>query len=80
MFIASNKRFKIRRNDGDPIIIPNGFVGEIPDDVAKEWIIKAAIKDGAIVTTESKKDTAIEKAVSEGKAKITKTQKKKEEA
>ena len=80
MFIASNKRFKIRRKDGEPVIINRGFIGDIPDEIANEWIIQAAIRDGSIVTTESKKDAAIEEAVTEGKKKITKAARKKEEA
>ena len=58
--------------------IPNGYVGDIPEDVAEQWIIKAAIEDGSIVCSESHKDTEVEKAVSAGKAKVKETAKKKE--
>lgn len=78
MFIAANRRFKIRRADGSVFLIPNGYVGDIPEDVAEQWIIKAAIEDGSIVCSESHKDTEVEKAVSAGKAKVKETAKKKE--
>ena len=80
MFIVSNKRFKIRRADGSSYSIPNGYIGDIPDDVAKEWIVQAALKDGSIVTSESREDKQIEKAVETGRKKIAAKNKKKEEA
>ena len=73
MFIVSTKRFKIRRADGSPFLIEKGFVGNIPEDVASEWLIQQAIKEGSISTPDSKADSSIEKAISasEGKAKAT---------
>ena len=79
MFIAANRRFKIRRADGSVLLIPNGFVGDIPEDVAEQWIIQAAIKDGSIVCSQSHTDKAVETAVSEGKAKVKKAAQAKEE-
>lgn len=71
MFIVSTKRFKVRRADGSPYLIEKGFVGEIPEDVANEWLIQAAIKDGTISTPATKSDSSVEKAItqSEGKSK-----------
>lgn len=79
LFVVANKRFKVRRADGSPYVIPKGYVGTIPDDVSKEWIVQAALKDGSIVSSESTKDKDIEKAAIEGEKKITATRKKKEE-
>ena len=78
MFIASNQRFKIRRADGSPYVIEKGFVGDIPSDVAESWLIKAAIKDGSIVTSGTK-DKEVEAAVEAGKEKVKASAKKKEE-
>jgi hypothetical protein len=80
MFIVSNKRFKVRRADGSSYSIPVGYVGDIPDDVAKEWIVQEALKDGSIVTSASHKDADIEKAAEIGKKKVVAKNKKKEEA
>lgn len=78
MFIVSNKRFKVKRADGSPYIIERGFVGNIPEDVAKEWLIQAAIKDGSISTPDTKSDKNIEKAITTGQRKAKATQKAKE--
>ena len=78
MFIHSSKKFKVRRADGSSYLIQKGFVGEIPSDVAKEWIIQEAIKEGSISTPASKKDKDIDKAAETEKANIVKAQKKKE--
>ena len=80
LFVVANKRFKVRRADGSPYVIPQGYVGTIPDDVANEWIIQTALTDGSIVSSESTKDKDIEQAAEAGKKKITRTAKKKEEA
>jgi hypothetical protein len=78
MFIAANRKFKLRRADGSVFLIPNGFVGDIPKDVADQWIIKAAIEDGSIVCSKDHSDKAVEGAISKGKAKVTKAAKAKE--
>ena len=80
LFVVANKRFKVRRADGSPYIIPKGYVGTIPEDVAKEWIIQTALTDGSLVSSESHKDKDIEASAIEGQKKIVKTAKKKEEA
>lgn len=78
MFISANKRFKIRLGGDSAFIIPTGFVGEIPDEVASSWLIQAAIKDGSIVCPSSYADKVIEEAVAKGKEKTVKAAKKKE--
>lgn len=79
MFICSTKTFKVRCADESILIIPKGFVGEIPDKAAKEWIIQEAIKDGSISTPASKKDNAIDKAIVESEEKAVEIQKEKED-
>lgn len=78
MFIVSTKRFKIRRADGSPFLIEKGFVGNIPDDVADEWLIQQAIKEGSISTPDSKADSSIEKAISASEGKANAIQRKRE--
>lgn len=78
MFIVSTKRFKVRRADGSPYLIEKGFVGNIPNDVASEWLIQAAIKEGSISTPDSKADRSIEKAIEASESKAKATQKKRE--
>jgi len=78
MFIVSTKRFKVRRADGSPFLIEKGFVGNIPEDVASEWLIQAAIKEGSISTPETKADKSIEKAIKASEDKANATQKKRE--
>lgn len=79
MFIYSNKRFKVKKADGTPYIIEKGFVGDIPEEIAKEWLIQAAIKDGSISTPNAKADKAIEKAITTSQKKAHAAQKAKEE-
>lgn len=78
MFIVSTKKFKIRRADGSTYDIPKGYVGEIPDDIANEWLIQMAIKEGAISTPATKADSSIEKTITKSEAKAKATQKAKE--
>lgn len=61
MFINSKKCFEINEK-GQKFLIPCGFIGNIPDWVAKHWLVQAAIQDGSIATPEDKSDKAIEKA------------------
>ena len=77
MFIASNKAFRVKVN-GKKVDIPKGVVGDIPDDVSKEWLIQAAIKDGSIQMLVSAKDRDIEKAIKESEKKSIENQKAKE--
>ena len=78
MFIVSTKRFKVRRADGSPYLIEKGFVGNIPDDVAGEWLIQAAIKEGSISPPENKADRSIEKAIETSESTARATQRKRE--
>ena len=80
MFIVSTKKFKIRRADGTAVDIPKGYVGEIPDDIANEWIVQAAIREGSISTPATKADSSIDKAITKSEAKAKATQKAKEKA
>ena len=68
MFITSSKSYAARRADGTLYRIPRGFVGNIPDDIAESDIVKLALKDGSIVTPETKKDKDIDKALVAGEA------------
>lgn len=80
MFIVSKKAYYVRLKNGQKYRIPNGFIGEIPDEVAKDPIIGLAIKDGSIQTPESKKDRVIDKATEDAAEKVLEGQKAKEEA
>ena len=80
MFIVSKKAYYVRLKNGEKYRIPNGFIGEIPDEVAKAPIVQLAIKDGSIQTPESKKDKVIDKASEEAGKKVLEDQKAKEEA
>lgn len=59
MFISSKQKFLIRRANGESYFIPNGFLGDIPEDVAKSRTVQLAIKGGQIVTPDSHKDKDI---------------------
>ena len=79
MFIVAKKSFGVRRADGTLYRIPNGFIGNIPEEIAKAPIVKLALKDGSIVKSESKKDAAIDKAVNDAAANVAKDQADKED-
>ena len=59
MFIISKKNFRIRRADGSPFIIPRDYIGEIPQDVAAHWLVKAALADGSIAAPRGRNDPAL---------------------
>lgn len=80
MFISSSKTFAVLKKDGTYYKIPRGFVGDIPDEIAKSLIVQLAIKDGSIVTPKSKKDNAIEDGLNKAEANSKATQKAKEDA
>lgn len=61
MFINSKKCFEIREGE-QKLIIPRGFIGDIPDWAAKHWLVQAAIKEGSIATPESTADKSLEYA------------------
>lgn len=61
MFINSKKTLLIRT--GDKVHrIEKGFIGEISDELAKHWMIQAAISDGSIATPQGKSDRKLEQA------------------
>lgn len=61
MFI--NSKVKLLVKDGDEsYIIPKDYIGDIPEHIAKTWLVQMAIKSGHIVTPESKSDKALETA------------------
>lgn len=80
MFISSSKTFGVKRKNGEFFRIPQGFVGEVPEDVGKASIVQLAIKEGSIKTPASKKDRDIDKALVEGAENVKKSQAEKEEA
>lgn len=53
MFISSKVKVYCRRADGKKYIIPEGFIGEIPEDVANSYAVRLAIDGGDIVTPET---------------------------
>lgn len=61
MFINSKINLLVRNGD-DKYIIPKDFIGEIPNKIAKTWLVQQAIKSGHIVTPDGKTDKALEKA------------------
>ena len=63
MFIVAKKNFKIKRADGSLYVIKKDFVGEIPEDVARHWLVRAAIKSGSLAASESGKDKAMDAAM-----------------
>ncbi len=68
MFIISKKNFRIRRADGSPFIIPRDYIGEIPQDVAAHWLVKAALADGSIAAPQGRNDPALWQADAEAAA------------
>ena len=62
MFIVSKINLNVKRADGTIYLIPNGYMGEIPADVEAHWIVAAAIKSGAIFTTDSHSDKDLREA------------------
>lgn len=67
MFISSKQKFLIRRESGEAFVIPNGYIGDIPEDVAQSRTVQLAIKGGQIVTPDSHKDKDIAAAVEKPK-------------
>lgn len=62
MFIISKKNFLISRKGQEPYPIKKDFVGEIPEEIADHWLIRAAVLDGSIATPQGKKDKDLEAA------------------
>jgi hypothetical protein len=61
MFINSKVKLLVRNGD-ENYIIPKDFIGEIPDHIAKSWLVQQAIKSGHVVAPENKSDKALEVA------------------
>ena len=55
MFIISKRNLMIQRPGANPYIIRKDYVGEIPEDIASHWLVKAAINDGTIATPQKKR-------------------------
>lgn len=66
-FINSKVKLAVRLSDGRIYSIPKDFLGDVPDEVAKSWLVQAAIRSGHIIAPEAKTDKAIEKAAEEVK-------------
>lgn len=76
MFICAKTKMSVRLEDGRVFNIPRDYVGEIPDEVADTWFVKAAIKSGDIAVPAGKKDANIEAADVEAKGKKSAQRKK----
>ena len=64
MFINSGKCFEICEGD-QKLVIPCGYIGEIPEWAAGHWMVQAAIRDGSIATPTGRTDRALEAAESD---------------
>ncbi len=73
MFIISKRNLMIQRPGANPYIIRKDYVGEIPEDIASHWLVKAAINDGTIATPQGKKDVDLENADQEAAKKAGQT-------
>lgn len=62
MFIISKRNMRIQRPGREPYVIQKDYVGEIPQDIASHWLVKAAIADGTIATPRGRRDAELEKA------------------
>ena len=62
MFIVSKRNYLARRADGSLFSIKKGFIGEIPEDVAKSQLVQRAIRGGRIAVPEGTKDGQLEQA------------------
>lgn len=73
MFIISKRNIKIQKPGREPYVIQKDYVGEIPEDIASHWLVKAAIADGTIATPQGKKDRDLEEADQEAARKAKET-------
>ena len=64
MFINCKKCLAIHVN-GEVVKIEKDYIGEISDDLAKHWMIRAAIADGTIATPQGYADKKLEQADTE---------------
>lgn len=71
MFIIAKKNFLIRRRNGETYKIPKDFAGELPDDIAGNWLIRAAVASGSILTPGGTADQKLQKAADEADKKAS---------
>lgn len=62
MFINSKKNFVVKLSNGELFNIPKNYIGEIPEEVAKHWLVRAAIIEGSIATPSGSKTKELERA------------------
>lgn len=62
MFIVAKRNYLVRRSDGSSFAIKKGYIGEIPQDVAKSQLVQRAIRGGTIAVPKGKKDKQLEQA------------------
>ena len=55
MFIIAKRNFLIQISGREPYRIKKDYIGEIPEDVAAHWLVRAAIADGTIATPQGEK-------------------------
>ena len=77
MFINSKKSFTICEGERK-LVIPRGYIGEIPDWAESHWLIRAAIKDGSIAAPENTADKSLERADKTAKKKADAADKREE--
>lgn len=58
-FINSKVKLAVRLADDRIYTIPRDFIGDIPDEVAKSWLVQAAVKSGHVIVPDAKTDAAI---------------------
>lgn len=68
-FINSKVSLNVVFPDGSKYRIPKDYIGDIPDKVAKHWLVQAAIKSGHIAVPQGKTDAELESADKKAKSK-----------
>lgn len=62
MFVLTKQAVLFIRPDGEQFSAPNGYMGDVPDWVAKTKQFRRQVADGKIVATESISDKAMQDA------------------
>lgn len=62
MFVLTKQAVLFIRPDGEQFSAPNGYMGNVPDWVAKTKQFRRQVADGKIVATESITDKAMQDA------------------
>lgn len=62
MFVLTKQAVLFIRPDGERFAAPNGYMGDVPDWVAKTKQFRRQVADGKIVATESISDKAMQDA------------------